>query len=271
LTNYMDENLPKSFWNVTPETHNYSKVVPTPANSAANGKNSSNASPTNSSTTTTDATGTNQGQNNTAANTKDATTGEALQSGNANAGAGSTTNGVSWSNASNRDNSMLNIVQMLQQQANSEFAQTTNNYTQIMINGQNDIDDINSFFKSLIVSPRLHQGRWLYWRNVYDANRAELPPRNVDITYLGLYENNLLFMKTSDYKKGVLGDFMLFLLPQGDPRLPLPAASAGGGGGGSGGVSGGGGGGSSSGASGGGGAGKSGTSSTGGTTTPSKS
>ena len=38
---------------------------------------------------------------------------------------------------------------------------------------------------------------------------------------LGHYGNLKLFMTEADYNRGVLADFLLFLLPQADPRLPV--------------------------------------------------
>lgn len=135
---------------------------------------------------------------------------------------------------------------ILQPQIASEFAQTNNNYTMIA-------DDENTFSDEVRINNRLHKG-WLYWTTDSGALAAGEPargPRPVShypdprcnapdeckAHSLGHYGNHELLMTEADYRRGVLGDFLLFLLPQADPRppaAPTSGGSQGGGGGGSG-------------------------------------
>jgi hypothetical protein len=43
---------------------------------------------------------------------------------------------------------------------------------------------------------------------------------------LGHHGNHTLFITEADYGRGVLADFLLFLLPQADPRLPAAPGGA---------------------------------------------
>jgi hypothetical protein len=257
LTGYLKDNFTPAFLNSTPETDSNSKTQPIPP-----------APTTTMSTNTTDVTVTGKVIDN--ANSHSLTKTESNFSGQPSPGGGqgsspSTTASTTHTNVSNRDRMMQNIVQMLEQQEGTEFAQTTSNYTQIMMNGENGQADVGEFYKELRVNERLHGGRWLYWISAPglvpapgDQVRSEEPPPGFPekraVHSLGVFGNHELFMTQDDYDKGVLGDFLVFLFPQGDPRLPAPPASGGAQGGGSGG-GGSGGGGSGGGGSGGGGSG----------------
>jgi hypothetical protein len=46
-----------------------------------------------------------------------------------------------------------------------------------------------------------------------------------EVHSLGNYGEYELAMDKHDYDDGVLGRFLLFLLPQADPRLPLPTSA----------------------------------------------
>ena len=180
------------------------------------------------------------------------------------------TNSTTENNFTNEDTLLQDILRILEQQAGAEFAQTTNGYTQIMLNTATDGNDATVDFvnlqKNLTVNSKI-KGRWLYWDKSRDALERKNyvrpdqgPPGGSH--YLGTFENHRLFISQDDYDAGVFGDFVTFLLPQADPRLPAAPTSggpqgggagtgAGGGGGGAGGGSSGTGGGSKSGGSGG--------------------
>jgi hypothetical protein len=64
----------------------------------------------------------------------------------------------------------------------------------------------------LIVNKRLRSA-WLYWTNVSVIGPENPPPANTPLVNLGVYGNHRLFMTQSDYVKGYLSDFVLFLLP----------------------------------------------------------
>ena len=70
-----------------------------------------------------------------------------------------------------------------------------------------------------IVNPKL-KAAWLF-------TEAGVP-QNVDVVDLGHYGNHELFMTRVDYRAGVLSDFLLFVLPNGEPTDGAKTASAGG-------------------------------------------
>jgi hypothetical protein len=137
------------------------------------------------------------------------------------------------------------VKKALQQQIAAGFAQTNNNYTLIVF-------DKNRFNAN--PNSKLDK-RWLYWTDdstpspsehtartspplpLYpDPKKCPKRPEDCKPHSLGHYGNHELLMTEADYRSGVLGDFLLFLLPQADPRLPAPPTSGGSpGGGGSGG------------------------------------
>jgi uncharacterized membrane protein YgcG len=141
------------------------------------------------------------------------------------------------------------VMQTVLQQVIGEFHQMPNNDSQLVLNTSDD--KTSKPYKSpILLNAEINnklKSHWLYWSNdatsvatVQALAPENLPPDPTNVHYLGHYGNHQLMMTRTAYDSGVLADFLLFLLPQADPRLPAPPTS-GGGGGGSGGGSGGGG------------------------------
>jgi hypothetical protein len=138
-----------------------------------------------------------------------------------------------------RQSLIQNIMQNVQQQIANDFVQSTSNTFQI------PFDRILA--SAPHVNSRLHK-RWLYWNtdNITVSSpqeRQDIAPSNPppggpeNAHSLGHYGHHELLMAKDDYNKGIFADFLLFLMPQADPRLPAPSTSGGGGGGGGGGGS----------------------------------
>lgn len=68
-------------------------------------------------------------------------------------------------------------------------------------------------------------GGWLYWLNDNGLEFSRMPSDvdKSDLVDLGHYGNNQLFMKRSDYQRGVLSDFVLFVLPITEPSGSDPS------------------------------------------------
>jgi hypothetical protein len=72
--------------------------------------------------------------------------------------------------------------------------------------------------KEQIPNPKLHHGAWLFWTNYPGALAPEkLPPAGAPVVDLGHYGNHELLMLASDFQRGYLSDFTLFLLPNAAP------------------------------------------------------
>jgi hypothetical protein len=126
-------------------------------------------------------------------------------------------------------------AKLSQQRSSGDFSKTSDNDNQIVM-------DTSLRFH---ISKYLHAG-WLYWKSdSVEPSLKETPPAPCQNTKgeqlpdcrehsLGHYGHHELLMTETDYQAGVLSDFLLFLLPQADPRLPAPPAAGGSGGGGKG-------------------------------------
>lgn len=77
-------------------------------------------------------------------------------------------------------------------------------------------------------NPRLHGG-WLYWTGPGANGTANPPPPDLPVVHLGFYSGHDLYMLKSEFDRGYLSDFTLFVLPVSEPALNGGGAGGGGG------------------------------------------